>query len=319
MPTIRAIGTPDHDDKDATYYSALQIGTGLSKRSIGCLQYCLFHEPNTGMKQVGKVHSMWWCKTQHEYQFEVQPFAYVPPSQRLVANAPDRLVELYAQTDTTELPATALVDRIRTKVCWIPPGTDDVPGYVETAKKEHAEADSDDSDASDDEDGDDVLLPQTFFYSKTLQRGDRGARTIVEAMPPEFVDLWGAYTSATNLTRSGRRAYWKHEFAAWVLKTFVAPILSTIAPHQPPDRTFLAIEEQTYRISNATKRNRQDDGLRIRWPDESALRTLTDAQNSALHNVAAFLDTMWELRTSKADVDTVYATCLGLTEQRVLP
>ena len=315
MTTIRPYGTPDHEDEHGVYYPGLKIGTGLCERTVACLQYCVFREPHTGQPTVGKIHSAWWSKPDQEFQVLMQPFAYVPPKERFLDVADP--TELYAQVDLIELPAATVVDRIRTKVCWVPHDlpSASVPNYCHETKEEHRGSDDDeeeeeenDEEEEDEEDRNDVLRAQTFFYRKALDRGESNTeRLLSPATPPEFYDLWDSFVNDHSLSETGRRAYWKHPVGKYVLDNFLAAIFTKLAPHADPTQTFLAVETDSYELRCVKE---PFDVWRIKWcADDNRTYLFNGDQRTLLRSVQKFLSTLWSKRT-ETDAATMYRLLL---------
>ena len=135
MSNLRPIGEVQHEDSDATYYAGLEYDD--TRESFGVYQYVTFVEEGTGKLMVGKPHSFWYCKHEMEYQVEIQPFPYTSTQNRLSITSPT-LIELDMQTETIEIPATAIRQRIRTNVVYVPSTVveKDVESFVREAPAE---------------------------------------------------------------------------------------------------------------------------------------------------------------------------------------
>lgn len=342
MATMRAIGEIQHEENNATYYAGVEtIGT---RESFGVYQYATFEDPTTGKIMVGKPHSFWYCKQDRELQLEIQPFPFTNAQHRCkLGEDTSEVIELDMQTDTIEIPASALRRRILTNVAYVPPNITEakIAEFVRNAPLEYSDQDlgvcCDDEelheeDGDDEEDDgfleDDATTPHIFFFRSMRVAGHGRRKKRILAMPPKFVDGWMSFC-AQKFTAD--KPYWEHEFASFVLENYLRPLFLQLDPDQDVEKTFYAIETRAYEFNESTSKSsltaededededepgedrvRKKRGGTIRWFPKSPKKALCNAQVSSLDTVETFLGELIELKDKHADHTEVFQLCAVL-------
>jgi hypothetical protein len=308
MSTYSSIGSVNHEDEYAVYYGGIM--RNRDKESVGCLQYCTFKTPTTNRIQLGKIHSIWWCKTDRDFNLEVQPFPFV--AMTTPHPHPD-LLEVCVQPDTIEIPATALGDRIDTNVVWVPPsvGADGLADYVLDAPGEYDEdedEDDEDEDEDEDEDDDDVQKAHTFYY-RHMRVGKGARRKLVPAIPPQFMDGWRDFVSKSF--KSARRPYWKHDLVTFVLEHFLSKHLQTLDPSRSDDslNVFVDVVEGRCVVADTKRKRKRGTATTATWGEGSPV-TWTCDQQRTLVRIKEFVVDMLAMKEREADFSTVYNLCV---------
>lgn len=294
--SIRSVGTMRFSDDDADYYGGIER---LSDRAtFGVYQPVTFRDPETGLAFVGKPHSFWWSKTDHEFQVEMQVYPYVPRNARILSN-PGALIELYStHGDMMEIPASHLLERLSGKFVHVPPGVaaEQIAAFVRDAPPEYHHEDADPEEESDRaeqeavEDEDDNR--SHFFYKYALRPGADPA----PSLPPKFHDAWSSFANH-SLTK---RRFWQHDFTQMIKREYLAALLGAMDKHAPTEEVFFSVVTDAYEV---------DGSSHVRWAVGGPRRAVGVDGMLQLARVKAFLSTLTKMHRDGADSTTAYACC----------
>lgn len=225
MTTLnRFIGDACHEDDNATYFH------GFKKQDVtfGALSYCLFKKE--GMEFFAKIHSCWWDKAEGVGMAEIQPFQYVPDSDKRTDS--DHYHELFATIgDTMEIRIKDIIPK-EVHLVWVPPDVPDdkLIDYTEknVGKKEYKHSLLA-YDSEDDEDDDDfIVLGEVWgFYQYCVYADSSKGEQVFFSPSPQFMDRYMTFESTLA---NGSKNWWEDEFIEHILHSYLVPKFNQCFP-----------------------------------------------------------------------------------------